>query len=177
VFRAEKIQVVEGLHDALAKAPHLFLTNFSGLSANQANELRRAIRNAGGSYRVIKNRLAKRAAEGTGLAHLTERLTGPCAVAAHETDPVVLAKALADFAKKNPDLEVLAGVVDEQQVIDADGVKRLSELPGLPELQAQLLALINTPATMLARLISTPGTQLARVLDARREALGEGEND
>jgi large subunit ribosomal protein L10 len=65
--------------------------------------------------------------------------------------------------------------VDAQQMIDAAGVKRLSELPGLPELRAQLLALVNTPATMLVRLISTPGTQIARVVDARREDLAGGE--
>lgn len=174
MIRADKIQVVERLHEDVARTPHMFLAKFSGLSANQANELRRQVREAGGSYRVIKNRLAKRAAAGTGLEKVAEHLTGPCAVAAHETDPVGLAKVLTEFAKKNPQIEVFAGVVDAQQVVDPAGVKMLSELPGLPELRAQLLALINTPATTLVRLIATPGTQVARVIDARREALAEG---
>ena len=86
-----------------------------------------------------------------------------------------LAKVLTDFAKKNPQVEVFAGVVDGQQAIDSGGVKQLSELPTLPELQAQLLSLINTPATTLVRLISTPGSQIARVVDARREELAGGE--
>lgn len=175
MLRAEKIQVVEGLHKSLGETPHVFLTHFAGLSANQANDLRSEIRRAGGRYRVIKNRLAKRAAEGTGLAMVAEHLSGPIAVASHESDPVGLAKVLTEFQKKNPQLEVFAGVVDAQQVLDGSGVKQLSELPGLPELRAQLLALINTPATTLVRLISTPGTQVARVIDARREGLaGDG---
>jgi len=175
VFRAEKIQVVEGLHQRLENAPHVFVAKFSGLTAIQADTLRSEIRKAGGHYRVIKNRLAKRAAEGTGLALVKDRLTGPCAVATHPSDPVGLAKVLTEFAKKNPQVEIFAGVVDAAQALDGDGVKRLSELPGLPELRAQLLALINTPATTLVRLIGTPGTQVARVIDARREKLaGEG---
>ena len=171
MFRSEKSEVVAGLHESLGKTPHLFLTKFSGISATEANDLRRQVREVGGSYRVVKNRLAKRAAAGTGLEKVADRLTGPCAVASHESDPVGLAKVLTEFAKKNPHVEIFAGVVDAQQTIDAAGVKRLSELPGLQELRAQLLALINTPATTLVRLISTPGTQIARVVDARREDL------
>ena len=175
MIRSDKVQVVAGLHESLGKTPHLFLTTFSGLSATAADELRRQVRVAGGSYRVGRNRLAKRAAAGTGLESIADQLTGPCAVAAHETDPVGLAKVLTDFAKKNPQVEVFAGVVDGQQTIDSGGVKQLSELPTLPELRAQLLALINTPATTLVRLISTPGSQIARVVDARREDLAGGE--
>ena len=171
MFRSEKIQVVEGLQQRLGASPHVFLTKFSGLSANQANDLRAEIRKVGGSYRVIKNRLAKRAAEGTGLALVSDQLSGPCAVAMHDTDPVGLAKVLTDFAKKNPQVEIFAGVVDATQAVDEAGVKQLSALPGLPELRAQLLSLINMPATTLVRLVSTPGSQLARVIDARREGL------
>jgi large subunit ribosomal protein L10 len=174
VIRADKVKFVADLNEQFAKSPHAVLATFRGLKVNQVNELRAKVGEAGGRYRVIKNRLAKRAAEGTGFAGLTEHLSGPCAIAMHESDPVALAKALSEFVKDNPQVELIAGLIDSEQVLDAAGVKQLSSLPALPELQAQLLALIQTPATTLVRLIQTPATQLGRVLDARREALEGG---
>jgi large subunit ribosomal protein L10 len=170
VNRAEKTAVVEELNALFGGTPHVILASFSGLSVNGANDLRARIRSAGGSYRVIKNRLAKRAAEGTPVQRMAESFSGPCAIAWHADDPVGLAKALADFIKDNPQIELLAGVIDARDELDAAGVKQLSRLPGLLELRAQLLSLIQTPGTTLVRLIQTPGAQLARVVDARREA-------
>ena len=115
----------------------------------------------------------RRAAEGTAVEHLAERLSGPCALARHESDPVVLAKTLSEFAKDNPELKLLGGGIDGKALIEADGVKQLASLPGLPELRAQLLSLVQTPATQLLRLVATPGTQLAQVLDARQKKLEE----
>lgn len=177
MLRSEKAQVVQELSETLAASPHVFVTHFRGLSANQATELRRRVRVAGGRYKVIKNRLARRAAEGKGAEQLSAQLTGPCAFVSHPDDPVGLAKVLSEFAKDNPQVEIFAGLVDARDVIDGEAVKRLSTLPGLPDLRAQLLALILTPATMLVRLIGTPGTQLARVVDARRESLEGGASE
>jgi len=172
--RAEKTEVIERLNRTFSQHPHVVLATFQRLTVNQANDLRRRIRGVGGQYQVIKNRLARRAAAGTGAEPLASRFTGPCGVALHESDPVALAKVLAEFAKDNPQLELLAGLVDARDVIDAAGVKTLATLPGLPELRAQLLALILTPATTLVRLLSTPGSRLARAIDARREKLEAG---
>jgi large subunit ribosomal protein L10 len=169
VNRAEKAAVIEQAQETFRRNPHLIVTAFRGLTVNQANELRRKIRSVGGTYRVVKNRLARRAAAETSAAGFGDRLTGPCGIAAHETDPVVLAKALAEFVKDNPQVELVAGVVDARTMLDAAGVQKLATLPGLLELRAQLLALIQTPATTLVRLLNTPGSQLARVVDARRE--------
>ena len=163
--RLEKTASVEEMHRSFAETPHVILASFRGLNVNQATDLRSRVRQAGGRFRVIKNRLAKRAAAGTPI----ERFEGPCAIATHETDPVSLAKALADFSKENPQLELRAGVVDAKDILDVKGVKQLASLPGLPELRAQLLCLIQTPATQLVRLLGTPGTQVARVLDAHRD--------
>ena len=171
MIRSEKVTVVESMQQAFAKTPHVVLATFSGLKVNQVNELRSKVREAGGSYSVIKNRLAKRAAPGTPMELLADRLSGPCALATHESDPVALAKVLFEFGKKNPELEVLAGVIDGKDLLDKAGVKQLSMLPGLPELRAQLLALIQTPATSLVRLLGTPSSQIARAIDARREKL------
>jgi large subunit ribosomal protein L10 len=177
VNRDEKVAAIERMQANFEQTPHVILTTFRGLSVNQANELRQKIDGAGGRYEVIKNRLAKRAAKGTSAEPLTQSLNGPCAVAMHDTDPVGLAKALSEFAKDNPQIQMLAAVVDAKDVIDAEGVKQLAKLPGLLELRAQLLALIQTPATSLVRLLNTPGGQVARVIDARRDALGEAGAD
>jgi len=167
----EKTALVEEMHQTFETTPHFVLATFSGLSVNQANALRGVVREAGGTYRVSKNRLTKRAAVGTPLALLVDRLTGPCALATHQSDPVILAKALSGFAEQNPQLQLLAGVIDAKDLIDAGDLKQLATLPGLPELRAQLLALINTPASQLVQVLNAPGGQLARVIDARREQL------
>jgi large subunit ribosomal protein L10 len=173
VKRAEKTAAVERMNADFQSTPHVILASFRGLSVNQANELRRKVDSVGGRYQVIKNRLAKRAAAGTNAEPLADLLTGPCAVVLHDSDPVALAKALAEFAKANPELELRGGVVDAKDVVDAAEVKRLATLPGLQELRAQLLSLIQGPASGLARLLNTPGGQIARAVDARRETLGE----
>jgi len=174
VNRTEKTQAIERMNESFARNPHVVVASFHRLTVNQANDLRRRVRGIGGQYRVIKNRLARRAAAGTGAEALASRFTGPCGVALHESDPIALAKVLSDFSKENPQVELLAGLVDAREVIDAAGVQRLAALPGLQELRAQLLALIQTPATTLVRLLNTPGSQLARAVDQRREKLGGG---
>ena len=167
--RAEKIDLVEQLNQEFSTKPHMVLASFKGLTVNQANALRRTISGIGGTYRVVPNRLAKRAAAGTGAEGLSASFSGPCGIATHVDDPVALAKVLAGFAKENPQIEIMAGLVDAREVLDQAGMKQLATLPSLPELQAQLLAMLQTPATMLVRLLGTPGTQVARVLDARQE--------
>lgn len=171
---AQKIATVEELSRSFREAPHLILAGFSGLTVTQTTDLRRRIRAAGGSYRVIRNRLAKRAAAGTPMEALADSLEGPRAIASHGTDPVALAKALFEFAKEHPELELLAGVVDAREVLDAEGIKALATLPGQLELRTQMVFLIQAPASSLVRLLNTTGTQLARVLDARREQLESG---
>jgi large subunit ribosomal protein L10 len=172
VNRTDKVAAIERLNATLGAAPHVVVANFRGLTVNQETELRGRVRAAGGHYQVIKNRLARRAAAGTPAAAIAERFVGPCAVAVHPSDPVALAKAVTAFIKDNPQVELVGGLVDAREVLDAAGIKQLATLPGLDELRSQLLALVQTPATMLVRLLGTPGTQLARVVDAHRETMG-----
>ena len=167
--RTEKEQLVEKLHEELEAAPHVVLVDFRGLSVPAATEFRRKVKAAGSQYRVVKNRLAVRAAKGTALEKLDSEFRGTTGIAWTADDPVALAKALVGFAKENPALALKAGVVAGEQVLDADGVKALSTMPSLPELQASLLGLLQAPATKLVRLLSTPGTQMARVLKAHQE--------
>jgi large subunit ribosomal protein L10 len=163
--------MTETLAETFRSRPHVVLADYRGLTANEANDLRRKVRSAGGSVMVLKNRLAKRAAEGTAVDRIRERLRGPCALAVHPSDPVALAKAMDEFAKDHPNLRLLAAVVEAQELLEAADVRTLANMPGLPDLRAQLLALLQTPATQLARLLGTPASQMARALDARREKL------
>lgn len=172
--RTEKTTMTESLAAAFAANPNVILTDFRGLTANQSSELRRRIRAAGGRYRVLKNRMAKRASEGTAVDAIRGKLVGTCGIALHESDPVGLAKVLADFVKENPQLRLVAAVVAGKDVVEGEGIKALAALPGKQELRAQLLALINTPATTLVRLLNTPAGQVARAIDARRGKLDEG---
>ena len=172
--RTEKAAAVESLAESFRAAPHVILTDFKGLTAGQSTDLRRKIRAAGGTYKVLKNRLARRGSEGTAVGRIADRLKGPCGLAAHPTDAVGLAKTITEFAKDNPQLRVVAAVVDAKDVYETEQIKKLATLPGLPELRAQLLALINTPATTLVRLVATPAGLVARAIDARREKLESG---
>jgi large subunit ribosomal protein L10 len=171
VNRTEKTTAVESLADRFRATPHVILADYKGLTAGQATELRRKIRVVGGTYMVLKNRLARRGSEGTSVAKIADRLKGTCGLAAHATDPVALAKVVSEFAKDNPQFRLVACVVDAKDVYEAEGIKQLATLPGRQELRAQLLALVNTPATQLVRLLNTPAGQMARAIDARREKL------
>jgi large subunit ribosomal protein L10 len=171
--RTEKEQLVAELHQEFAAAPHVVLVDFRGLSVPAATEFRRKIKAAGSRYRVVKNRLALRAAEGTPLEKLVAQFEGTTGIAWTGEDPVVLAKALVDFAKEHPALALKAGVVAGEQVLDAEGVKTLSTMPSLPELRSSLLGLLQAPATKLVRLLATPATQMAQVLKAHQDKIEE----
>jgi large subunit ribosomal protein L10 len=171
VNRAEKTAAVEELSARFRETPNLILTAFAGLSVQQATELRRRIREAGGAYRVIKNRLAKRAAAGTHAEKVSDLLTGPRAVAMHVSDAMAIAKVLTEFAEDHPQLEVVGGVIEAKDVVDPQAIKALATLPSLPELQAQLLAVIAAPATRLVRALNAPATQVAGVVKAHKDKM------
>jgi large subunit ribosomal protein L10 len=169
--RTEKQQLIDELHKELEASPHAVLVDFRGLSVPAATEFRKRMRASGSRYRVVKNSLALRASKGTALERLQSKLQGTTGIAYTGDDPVAMAKALVDFAKDHPALSVKGGVVAGSQVLDAEGVKALSTMPGLPELRARLLGLLQAPATQLVRLLGTPGSQLARVMKAHQDKL------
>ena len=140
------------------------VTRNLGLTVADVTDLRRKVREAGASYKVVKNRLAVLALKGTRFNGIIPILKGPTALAWAD-DPVVVAKVIVDFAKTNDKIEILGGSLGVQ-VLDASGVKALAELPSLDVLRAQFVGLVSTPATRVATLMQAPAAQLARVLDA-----------
>jgi len=167
--RTEKQELIAELHKEFEASPHAVLVDFTGLSVPAVTEFRRKMKAAGSRYRVVKNSLALRAAKGTALEKLGDRFQGTTGIAYTGSDPVALAKVLVDFAKDHPALAVKVGVVSGDQVLDAAGVKTLSTMPGLSEMRARLLGLLQAPATQLVRLLATPATQLAQVMKAHQD--------
>jgi len=169
--RTEKQQLIDELHKEFEGSPHAVLVDFRGLSVPAVTEFRRKVKASGSRYRVVKNSLALRAAKGTPLEKLGDRLTGTTGIAYTGADPVALAKVLVDFAKDHPALALKVGVVSGEQMLDANGVKALSTMPGLPELRARLLGVLKAPASQLVRLLNTPGSQLAQVMKAHKDKI------
>jgi large subunit ribosomal protein L10 len=122
------------------------------------------MRGAGATYKVAKNRLAGLALDGTRFQGVKPLLKGPTALA-WSTDPVAVAKTAVEFAKGNDKFVILGGALGAQ-TLNAEGVKALAELPSLETLRAQLLGLIQTPASRIASVLQAPGGQLARVFAA-----------
>lgn len=162
--RPDKQKDMEALRAALGKAGSVFLTGYEKLTVAQDFQLRKTIRGAGASYRVIKNRIAEKAAVGMPLAELLKDLKGMCSLAFTSGDPVQLAKALTAYAKENPSFTFKAGLV-EGRVVDVAGIQALATLPSKEEIYARLLYLINAPAQRLATAINGVGRNLAVVLD------------
>ena len=170
VDRSQKRQITAALHDDLAATVCVVVTHQTGLSVDEVTQLRRQMRTAGARYRVTKNRLARRALEGTPFAALAPLFTGPTAIA-FSRDPVAAAKAAVEYANRNTKLTVIGGGLSGQP-LDAAGIRALATLPSLDELRSTIIGLINAPATKLATLLQTPAGQLARVLAAHSEQAG-----
>jgi large subunit ribosomal protein L10 len=165
VLRAEKAQVIDDLHGVFASSGVVVVAHYKGLTVPEITELRGSVRQAGGSFRVTKNRLTKLALAGTPFEGMADFFVGPTAIA-WSSDPVVAPKAVVDYARKNEKLAIIGGGLGPT-VLDANAVKALAELPSLDELRAKLIALIQTPAARLVGLTQAPAAQLARVLAAR----------
>lgn len=162
--RTEKHAFVAGLAAVFAETSMVVVTQNKGLTVADVTKLRRQMREAGATYKVAKNRLATLALDGTRFDGIKPLLKGPTALA-WSRDPVAVAKAAIEFAKTNDKLVVLGGALGNQ-MLDASGVKALSELPSLDALRAKILGLLNAPATKIAGVLQAPGGQLARVMAA-----------
>jgi large subunit ribosomal protein L10 len=162
--KPEKKKDMEALREQLAKAQNVFLTGFEKLTVAQDFELRKTIRGAGADYKVIKNRIGEKAAEGIPAGDLLKDLKGMCSIAYTSGDPVALAKALTTYAKANPSFTFKAGMV-EGRVVDLAGIQALASLPPKEEIYAKLLYLIQAPAQRLVSAIGGVGRNLAVVVD------------
>jgi large subunit ribosomal protein L10 len=171
VDRIEKREFVAELSEVFAETSMVVVTRNAGMTVADVTTLRRKMREAGASFKVAKNRLALLALDGTRFDGISPLLKGPTALA-WSKDPVAVAKAAVDFAKTN-DKFVLVGGALGNQVLDANGIKALSELPSLDSLRAKILGLIQAPATKVAGVLQAPAGQLARVFAAYADSKSE----
>ena len=162
--RSQKTDAVAQLNNVFNEAGVVVVTRNLGLTVAESTDLRAKMREAGATYQVAKNRLAKLALKETQYEGLEEYLSGPTALA-WSADPVAAAKAAVDFAKTTDKLEIVGGSMGGQ-LLDEAGVKALASMPSLDELRGTLVGLVNAPATKIARVVNEPASKLARVFGA-----------
>ena len=166
--RPEKVAEVELLTEKMQNSEGLILADFSGLTVLEVNELRRRCREQGVEFRVVKNRLARRAAAAAEVAELEELLKGPTAIAFGYDSPVEPAKVLAEFAKQNEKVSIKGGLL-EGKVITLAEVKALSELPSREELLAMIARTFNAPTQGFVNVLQGTVGGFVRALNAVAE--------
>jgi len=164
----KKKEIVAELEQKLKSSKAAILADYRGITVEEVTNLRRACRDAGVEYKVVKNTLAKIAAENSGFSVLNELLTGPTAIAFGLEDPVAPAKVLMDFAKKNKNFEIKGGLV-EGKLMGVSEIKTLADLPSREVLLSQVLRGFNAPLTNLCSVLQGPIRKLVYALKAVQE--------
>ncbi len=162
--RVQKAESVKELNSLFADAGAVVVAHYSGMTVAQMGELRSRLSAAGASFKVAKNRLAKRALEGTPAEGISDLFNGPTGIA-YSKDPVAAPKVIVAYAKENDKLVILGGAA-VGAVLDLKGVKTLAELPSLDQLRGKIVGLLQAPATKIAGILQAPAGQLARVVSA-----------
>jgi len=162
VDRAQKEKLVEELGQIFESSGVVVVSHYAGLTVAEMQDLRAQMREAGGSVRVAKNKLAKIALEGKSNASIADLLNG-MTVLAYSEDPVAAAKVVQDFAKGNDKLVILGGAMGET-ALDPAGVKAVAAMPSREELIASIVGCIGAPASNIAGAIGAPASNIASIL-------------
>ena len=169
--RAEKKELVTSLHDVFKDTGVIVVAHYAGMTVAQMTDFRKRIKEAGGSVKVAKNRLAMIALKETDAEPIANLFKGPTCVA-YSKDPIAAARIAVKYSRENDKLVILGGAMGAT-VLDATGVKAQADLPSLDELRAKLMGLIKAPAEKLVRTINEPAAQLVRVMQARVDKEGK----
>jgi large subunit ribosomal protein L10 len=167
--KERKKELVEQYEAWLKESKALIMAEYTGMTMPQMDNLRAQAREKGAEFHVIKNRLAKLVFESAGVEISEDTFTGSTAFGIAYEDAPGIAKVIKDFGKDQPALKIKAGIMDGN-LLSADQVIALAELPPLPVVRGQLLGVIQAPASKLARTIAEPGRSLAQVIKAHADA-------
>jgi len=173
--KAQKQKDLEALTEQFRKAKAAMVVGFQGMTVAKDQELRNQLREAGVSYEVVKNTLARKAADGTTLELAKDQFKGVTAVALSDQDPVSLSKAISKFGKANPDIFTFKTGVVEGKVVALRDVEAIASLPSREELISKLMFLVNAQAQRLATVTNAVARNLVVVLDqirAQKESQG-----
>ncbi len=173
--KAQKQKDLEALTEQFQKAKAAMLVGFKGMTVPKDQELRNQLREAGVSYEVVKNTLAKKAAAGTPIEQAADQFKGVTAIALSQQDPVGLSKAITKFTKAHPDIFSFKVGIVEGKVVELRDVEAIASLPSKEELISKLMFLVNAPAQRLATVTSAVARNLAIVVDqirAQKETQG-----
>ncbi|MBN2550651.1 MAG: 50S ribosomal protein L10 [Anaerolineales bacterium] len=165
ISRQRKEELVAHYVDWLNRSQALLLTQYTGLTMKQIDELRGKVREAGGEFHIVKNTLGKVAFEQAGLEFPEQFLDGSTAIVFAFRDVTEMVKLVTEYARTSEFIKIKGGILDRRPVSPAD-IKMLAELPPLPVMRAQLLGTIMAPASKLARTLAEPARQLAAVFQS-----------
>ncbi|MEW6409261.1 MAG: 50S ribosomal protein L10 [Nitrospirota bacterium] len=169
--REEKVRAVKELHDKFKDACAVILTDYKGLNVAEITELRRTLRASGVEYRVVKNTLAKRASEGTQVRSVNESFKGTIGIVLSYKDPLVAAKVITGFTKKQEKLRLLSGIV-EGSPVTTEKIKSIAELPPRQVLLAVFACNLQAPIKSLAGLLYATVARFAYALEAVKSKKG-----
>lgn len=166
--REEKKEAIDELHEKFARAKTAVITGYSGINVEQITDLRSRLRKAAVEYRVVKNTLARKAAEGTGLEPLKDHFVGPVGIALGYDDVIAPSKVLFEFSKTQAKLQLKVGMLDGKLLKQAD-IKALASLPSLNALRGKIVGLLQAPASRMVGVLQAPAGQIARVMKAKAD--------
>ncbi len=167
MLRSEKKTFVSELEKIYQDSNSVIITHYHGLTVSQITNLRKALRENGASFKIVKNTLSKIAATNVKLIHDPEAFSGPTAIA-YSKDPVAAAKGVVEFAKANDNLKVIGGIVNDK-ILNVGEVQQLAKLPSLDQLRGKIVGILQAPAANLGRIIQAPAGSVARVIQAYSE--------
>ncbi len=167
MLRSEKKTFVSELEKIYQDANSVIITHYHGLTVSQITNLRKALRENGASFKIVKNTLSKIAATNVKLTHDPEAFSGPTAIA-YSKDPVAAAKGVVEFAKANDNLKVIGGIVNDK-ILNVGEVQQLAKLPSLDQLRGKIVGILQAPAANLARIVQAPAGSIAKVIQAYSE--------
>lgn len=170
--KEDKTRIISELQDKFGKAKGIVFTDYRGLNVEEITGLRNSLRSAAVEYKVVKNTLAKRAAEGTPVEAAKDIFSGPIGIAVGYDDPVLVVKKVLEFSKSNNKLEIKGGVV-EGSICTPEQIKAISELPPREILLAMLVGAMQSPLSKLAGLLNSTLAQFTYAMEALKNKKNE----